>query len=423
MGFLIDSVTSPQKIEYPRAILEPKKYHPEETIDISNFSAGGTLWAELGLSIPPTMEILRQLARGKNPVTRGRLTARKHATSEQQHPTSFFSGVFNVPKSISEVSELGGDERLRREVLTAGKLLMQLIEREFAGFRVRKKGARKPNEHHVTGSMGYVIYLENDSRYGDPNIHLHVLIINATKDVSDPRKPFKALSPIAIFRAQKIISTLFHELLEQGVRSLGYDTVTSPENKAFEIAGIPRSLIDKFSKGHVAIKRAAAAQARKVIGTSAAKKSRAEMESEVALKVRPKKKKQTQVQLHARWRLEVTLEEELLLQDVIHRAQVRSLSRAKPNSIPESPIESESRTATVSGGNYFPAAESVMPVEAPVDWNSTLEVPPLSYFLLAAAPVEPPHVGLAESPLIVHPAKVSLLRVVRQIEPEELPEI
>jgi conjugative relaxase-like TrwC/TraI family protein len=428
MGYLIDSVTSPARIEYARAAIDPKKYLPAETIDIANYSAGGSLWAELGIPVPPTMDQLRQVVRGKNPITGGRLTARTHANSEQQHRTSFYSSLFNVPKSISIVSELGGDIRLRREVLTAAKLVMDLAEKELAGFRLRKKGAKNKNSHFPTGSMGYILYLENDSRYFDPNIHLHAFIINATRDISDSKRPYKALSAVAIFRAQKLITALFHQLLEKGIQKLGYDTVSCPDNGAFEISGIPRPLIDKFSKGHHAIKHAAANHAQKKSDATAIKRERGEWEAEVALRIRPKKKKETQSQLQARWQAELTLGEEQVLVEVVHRARLRLLQQAQSKTVPRAQVEGTSQpAANALSGNYFLATESVMPTEAPVDWNATLEVPPLSYFLSAVAQVNP-HTSPAAPPPIILSTKCSpevteLSRFVPPVEPLELPEL
>lgn len=260
------------------------------------------------------------MAGGKNPVTRGNLTARRHGRSERQHPVAFISLDFAVPKSVSLLSEIGGDKRIRGAVRAANDEVVALFERDYAGVRPRKKSDPDRNGFRKTGKIAAVSYLENDSREGDPHLHVHNAIFNVTLDERDPGRRLKALGMTKAFKDQRLLSDFATRQLQAKVRALGYMTVPTLGGRSFEIAGVGRQLIRKVSKRHETIKAGVASRKRRNRAAGLEEDER-ELELKVAKKTRPKKKIRLQSDLRAQWERELTHEERQLLVTLAANAQ------------------------------------------------------------------------------------------------------
>lgn len=303
MGFLVEPVSYPRRIEYLRHHYDPKKYHPRETEFISHPGHQGKLWASLGINQVGLSEI-RKLAAGIHPVTGNGLTARMNGrSSANQHRTAYLSIVLNVPKSVSIMSELGGDRRLRECVREAARTTLEHAEEFYASFRVRKLEAPDRNHPRHTGQMAWLTRLENDSRYADPHLHVHAEVFNVTHDPSDPKRPFKALDMRPFLAGQSLLRRYFDYELTRGIKDLGYrlrGTTSAP----FEIEGVSDALITRFSKGRVAVKAASALDGD---GRAAPTTIRAALR--LAKERRPKKTLRTQQWLRAHWLEQVSIAE------------------------------------------------------------------------------------------------------------------
>lgn len=307
MGFLVEPVSYPRRIDYLRHHYDPEKYHPQETEFFSQPGHQGKLWATLGITQVGLPEI-RKLAAGIHPVTGKGLTARTNGrSSAEQHRTAYLSIVLNVPKSVSIMSEVGGDRRLRECVREAARATLEHAEEFYAGFRVRKLAAPDRNHPRHTGQMAWLTRLENDSRYADPHLHVHAEVFNVTHDPSDPKRPFKALDMRPFLAGQLLLRRYFDQRLVQAVTGLGYRThatATSP----FEIDGIPDALIALFSKG-----RSAAAGARQAAYLDNPEQPSRRVLRKMMRQRRPKKTLRTQVQLRAHWLAQVSSRDLTLL--------------------------------------------------------------------------------------------------------------
>ncbi len=185
--FLFESISAAGLIEYFRNELEPAKYNPDELNPIADVRFGGKCWGALGIA-QPCLEDLRTMAKGNDPVTGRRLTARRNAPDSEQPATALYSVVFNVPKSVSIASEIGGDHRIRRALHDSATETLEMIQEQYAGIRVRKKPALDRNKPRNTGAMAWVTFLANESRFLDPTLHVHGAILNVTPDLSDPNR-------------------------------------------------------------------------------------------------------------------------------------------------------------------------------------------------------------------------------------------
>ena len=338
MGFLVEPVSYPRRIEYLRHHYDPAKYHPQETEFISQPGHQGKLWANLGITQVGLPEI-RKLAHGIHPLTGKSLTARMNGRSPSaQHRTAYLSIVLNVPKSVSIMSELGGDRRLRECVREAARKTLEHAEEFYAGFRVRKLDAPDRNHPRHTGRMAWLTRLENDSRYADPHLHVHAEVFNVTHDPSDPKRSFKALDMRPFLAGQLLLRRHFDQHLVQAVTGLGYcthPTAASP----FEIEGIPEALMALFSKGRSAVTRV----------RQAAQIDDPEPLSHDALRKllrqrRPKKVLRTHAHLRAYWLAQVSS------RDLIQLIAVRNAAARLANS-----------SATLSEDKYLGRAEPAVP--------------------------------------------------------------
>jgi conjugative relaxase-like TrwC/TraI family protein len=109
--------------------------------------------------------------------------------------------------------------------------------------RVRKSGQ---NGERVTGNLVAACFRHETSRELDPHLHTHCVVMNATFDPVENR--WKALHPAGMYRAHRYATNLYRHELAKGLRALGYEI--DNQAKGFEIKGVPRSVIDRFSKRH-----------------------------------------------------------------------------------------------------------------------------------------------------------------------------
>lgn len=190
--------------------------------------------------------------------------------------------TFDVPKSVSILYSLGGDERIPDAVTATVIETMADIEEEMHA-RVRKGGAFHERR---TGSMVWVDFRHNTSRPAplttedqrhlvrtnkwlgkyldeqgrlrlpDPHLHVHAYAFNATLD------PVEGIWKAGDFMRQKRDAQYFqaasHVRLAARLQKLGYQI--NPTENAFEVAGIDRPLIELFSRRTKEIEARAAAE-------------------------------------------------------------------------------------------------------------------------------------------------------------------
>jgi|GEM_PF-6944223 len=300
MGMHIQPIRVAQRIDYLRRALDPARYLPEETEHIANPKCGGELWRYLGIRTVGMPE-LRQLAAGTHPMTGESLTARRHDRGGTQTRTAFTSVLFTAPKSISILSEVLGDHRLRDCLRESAENMLVRLEKNYAGFRVRKRAAPDRNKPRKTGVAGWITRLENDSRHADPHLHVHAELLNATVDLGDDRAPFKALDVYPLLRDQRKLRVSFDADLAQRVKTLGYPISVAP-NQSFEIDGVDPEILRRFSTG----RQRALEQARQETGGQHPSSPAIAIAAE---QLRPRKRSRTQAELRRHWRYRVSSDE------------------------------------------------------------------------------------------------------------------
>lgn len=159
--------------------------------------------------------------------------------------------TFSAPKSVSIVSEVHGDTRIRDAHNTAVKYTLDFIERNYMSTR------KKVDDVLITERTDNAIiatFLHNVSRDLDPQLHTHCVLANATcrEDGEWRSGYFKQ-----IFKDKLYLGQIYRHQLSYELKQLGFDIRPAGYDSKFEIKDIPRSLIEEFSNRSKEIAKAA----------------------------------------------------------------------------------------------------------------------------------------------------------------------
>ena len=201
---------------------------------------GGKGAEMLGLSGEVAQKDYFALCDNEHPGTGERLTPRK-----KEDRRIGFDFTWSAPKSVSVLYELSGDERILNAFRESVSETMQDIEGEMKA-RVRRNGSDHDRE---TGNMAFAEFTHFTARpvdgVPDPHLHSHVYAFNLTHDAVENR--WKAGQFGDLKRDATYFEAAFDARLAHKLNALGYATEKNPDY-SFEIAGVPESLIDKFSQ-------------------------------------------------------------------------------------------------------------------------------------------------------------------------------
>ena len=164
-----------------------------------------------------------------------------------------FDLTFSVPKSVSILALLGEDERIFKAIETATDRVLEGIEREQAKTRVRKGDVLKVER---TGNLVVARFLHDISREGDPQLHTHCVVMNATlRQDGQWRSLASKLGHYAqdtldtpdgfledVRHHQKYYGALFRAELAYELQQRGYTVEKTGAHGFFEIAGISREM-------------------------------------------------------------------------------------------------------------------------------------------------------------------------------------
>jgi len=196
-----------------------------------------------------TLSFLR-LAKGLNPETGGKLTARL-----KENRRSAWDVSMTVPKAVSVLIEVAQDEGVKNALLDANEHAMRLLEKQ-AEVRVRKGGIF---DDRKTGNIAYASFYHGTTRPAkedglpDPHSHIHNYLLNLTYDRKEGQ--WKALQIGNIDRPG--IEKAFHQQLAKNLKAIGYDARVVKGKKAttLEVRGIADAVQDKFSRRNYEVER------------------------------------------------------------------------------------------------------------------------------------------------------------------------
>jgi conjugative relaxase-like TrwC/TraI family protein len=274
-------------------------YYAQEQELIGQWCGRGA--ARLGLQDQVDQKAFEALCENIHPTTGQRLTPR---TRENRRIGYDFN--FNCPKSVSSVQALTGDDRIVTAFRQSVAETMQEIETD-ALTRVRKQGAQTDR---AAGNLVWGEFIHFTARpvegQPDPHLHAHCFVFNATWDENEKR--WKAAQFGDIKRDGRYYEAAFHARLSRRVADLGY--AIQRKDSFWEIEGVPRSVVEKFSQRTEAIEEEAAEK-----GITDPKKK-----AELGGKTREQKIKVPLPDLKSEWLSRLTPEEKAALVSVRENA-------------------------------------------------------------------------------------------------------
>lgn len=204
---------------------------------------GGGVWWTTGETIVRhgaaiDKESFRDLCAGIDPRTGERLVrgaGPKHRAG--------WDITFSAPKSLS-ILWMAGDEQQRAALhaLHRGAVedaLRFLVDERLVEVRLGPGGyIREPAADVIVGRFDHYT-----SREGDPTIHTHAVLMNAARS----GEKYRTLEPEKLFEHQLVLGAAFRASLAHRLAAIGFSLREAGRNQ-FEIAGIPQSLIETFSK-------------------------------------------------------------------------------------------------------------------------------------------------------------------------------
>src|SRR5262245_27316971 len=209
---------------------------------------GGKGAARLGLEGTVDKFSFERLCDNLDPRTGDPLTVRTR--SER---TVGYDFTFSVPKSVSLLYAMSGDQGIMDAFRSAVDETMRELEAEMKT-RVRRKGQ---DTDRVTGNMVWAEFIHTTSRpvdgLPDPQLHAHVFAFNTTWDQDEER--WKAGQFRELKRDAPYFQAAFRVRLANRLQAIGFGVERKRDD--FEIAGIPKDVLKRFSRRTALIEKVA----------------------------------------------------------------------------------------------------------------------------------------------------------------------
>ena len=211
---------------------------------------GGRLAEKLGLSGRVEGDAFNQLCDNLNPATGEKLTQRTNQKRRVGYDINF-----HCPKSVSVLYAISGDDQILTAFRESVRETMQDMESEMQA-RVRAGGKW---ENRQTANMLWGEFIHFTARpvggVPDPHLHAHCYTFNATFDETENK--IKAGEFVTLKRDATYYEAGFHARLAGRLAALGYGIERTAKDgqiaKGWEIAGVPRFTLAKFSRRATAI--------------------------------------------------------------------------------------------------------------------------------------------------------------------------
>ena len=167
-----------------------------------------------------------------------------------------FDITFSAPKTVSLLALLVGDKRFLEIHDRAVVMTVNEIERFCAQARTVGEDGKTVFEN--TENLVAALFPHDTSRSLDPQLHTHVVIANMTKRLdgqwralaSNRAKSGEVVQGFyeRIYDYQLYFSSIYRSEIAKELKGLGVELRPAGEHGQFEIKGIPKDLIEFFSK-------------------------------------------------------------------------------------------------------------------------------------------------------------------------------
>lgn len=200
---------------------------------------------ELGLSGKPDFEHFKRLIYGLDPHTGEQLTSK---LIHNRIPA--WDVTASIPKGVTIALERG-DSRIQDALWEAARETLADLE-QYATTRVRKGGAL---DDRLTGNLVAYAVEHPETRpakadnFPDPDRHLHLVVMNVTRDPVEGE--WKAVKFRPIMDLRKFFDRTFDQRLASKLTDLGYGIETkykAGKYYSWDIKDMPESVVKKFSR-------------------------------------------------------------------------------------------------------------------------------------------------------------------------------
>ncbi len=180
------------------------------------------------------------LCENRHPLTGESLTPRTRENRRVGYDINF-----HAPKSVSIIHALSKDSHIADSFQASVNAVMKVIEADCQT-RVRKDGAfhNRATKELVWAEFMHQTARPTDGQPPDPHLHMHCFTFNMTWDEEEKR--IKAGDFAEIKRDMPYYQALFHKVFSDKLIEQGYSIRKTA--KSFEIDGVPKAVIDLFSK-------------------------------------------------------------------------------------------------------------------------------------------------------------------------------
>jgi conjugative relaxase-like TrwC/TraI family protein len=200
----------------------------------------------MGLAGSVETEDLEALLAGHEPATGQQLGSplvdRVDSKGRMIRAVAGFDATFSAPKSLSVWWGLTGDPGLLDAHNLAVQAVLDHIERYAATTRIRVGNAR---QHPDAAGLIMAAFPQATSREDDPQLHTHVVI---SAKVVAPDGRWFALDGRYLKRKQRALGGLYQSVLRAELTNRYGITWGPIEKGQAEIVGMPKELLDAFSK-------------------------------------------------------------------------------------------------------------------------------------------------------------------------------
>src|SRR5437588_8003859 len=211
-------------------------------------SWGGKGASRLGLEGTVDKFSFERLCDNLDPRTGKPLTVRTR--SER---TVGYDFTFSVPKSVSLLYAMSGDQGIMEAFRGAVDETMREMEAEM---KTRVRMGRQDRDR-TTGNMVWAEFIHTTSRpvdgLPDPQLHAHVFAFNTTFDEEERR--WKAGQFRELKRDAPYFQAAFRVRLANKLQDIGFAVERKRDD--FEIAGIPKDVLKRFSRRTALIEKVA----------------------------------------------------------------------------------------------------------------------------------------------------------------------
>ena len=205
----------------------------------------------LGLRGTVDPDVFREVLEGSVPDGSGRRLGRKERDGAITHRPGR-DLTFSAPKSVSLAALLGNDTAAAAAHDEAVRRTLAWLEATTVQTRM-KDAETGLLVHAGNQKMVAATFRHEVSRNLDPQLHTHAVLANMVQ--GDDGK-WRTMSNETLYRRQKLIGMVYRSELAQGLEAVGYRIQKTHADGRFEIAGVPRGVIEAFSTRRAEIEAA-----------------------------------------------------------------------------------------------------------------------------------------------------------------------